>query len=1161
MQLEDKEARDLIRTELSDSIFVVAGAGSGKTTALVGRVCSMVLERGYSLRSIVAITFTEKAAEELKERLVQSFESCVQDASNPTDVRDLAKQALLEIDDAPIGTIHSFARRILARFADVAGLPAELVVMDEFEFQLDFDRFWDEFVDSVLTESDIQGVLSVLLSGNNMGAIKDLAKELISSKRLLEEALAWSRGAGRLSSSTQVVEHLELQRQILERYRDEIEGAMKENRDPSDALYGSLLELKGNIDDLLDGASDFELVEVLVRIPGSTKVIDQLRVPKSAGRKDNWRVDKKTLVETLNKRAEELRDSVLVLVDLALRSFVDRLSDALLAYRKKRREAGRLSFDDLIDLTVELLGSDVLGDKVRTYLYENYQVVMLDEFQDTDPNQILIAAYVTSKTKSLEIEGDWSRAQMSKGRLFVVGDPKQAIYSFRGADVKLFYLVQSYVSQMGRCLNLVSNFRSTKGVCSFINDLCEQVFKFLPDDMNGDSVVEDVEPFVGFDRLVPVRESVDKGPSVALLGKLPVVPAEPTEKVASNYLRQLEAKMTAAAVVSILEQGWDVYDERLGLERPAKYSDIAILVPTRSSLSELKKALDFLGVPFVADLSLDLLSSDILRSMLMVLASVWDSTDEISTIAALKSPLFCLSSRELLVHRVSCGGGFDYLELGEPSCGCRVEEGLLRLRRLRESVGGLSVHECIKTVMNRFMLYEVTASRPGWREDWKHLDWFLSQAIKWTLDTSDTLGAFLRYIQSLLTSKSSVLEPLSSASERDVVTISTIHKAKGLEYPICILSSMSSRVVGGRDSGTHLKLDADGEVTYRFLGCESPSYDALKKREVQRQILEAQRLMYVAMTRARDHLVVSLFRGADGGCNRSSSSISYSELLSCAGERAAVFDKVEDIFSDPEKLEGIYGLRRSRVDADSQVKDPTDRSSNTKVVEATVRKGFLVFDKGEWKPHSVLEPTGVTSAARNIASFLGDDFERTGGEVQGVEVPELEQFNRPGKIGTALHKVLKLIDLDGEPNLDSVVLGVSRLYGCGDYSTEIAAMALAAIKTATVSGAYNRGAKIRKEVFVSRRSEDLGWWVEGFIDLLIEYEDRVEIIDYKSAAQLPPGKGDNFGRYSYQLALYAWALEPLTQKELVGKVVYLSPAGAKEVLVDIPTLLKRLRSG
>ncbi len=1156
MILEDDLSRSRIKEDLRTSLFVEAGAGSGKTSALVGRILSLVLEEAMDIRSIVAITFTEKAANELRERLIWELNEVASDTNTSSELRQQRAIAALNfVDQAPLGTIHSFSRRILTRLSSLANLPAEIAVMDTTEFEIDFGKHWSQFTEQVLSEHNFKSVLSILLHTKRSDSLRDLAKDLPKSKAIIDEVRKWCNAKSSSLADEDIEQSLNSILTTIREYLSQLKDAEQLCKDPDDSLLVAVVSLVQRLEDLLEETSSFEILEILIRLPSANTNAEKFRLPKNAGRQNSWISTKKELVDGLNQFADLIAAGVYELIDKALRAFIFHLTDFVINYRDQRRSKGRLSFDDLIDFSIELLCDPVVGTEARRELYATYKVVMLDEFQDTDPAQILLASLVTTPHTEA-FDRNWKSAPVTPGRLFLVGDPKQAIYRFRGADLAVFYTAQRRLTEVGELIKLVTNFRSTEGVCRFINDLCEPVFQCFQTDV----VDAQTEPSVAYEPLRPVRISSSNGPSGAFIGRTALVDGKDQSKVLTTAdVRIAEAEATAAAIAKIIEERWSVLDNLTDGERPARFGDITILVPKRTALAQLEVALKTLKIPYVLDVSVDILSTQLIRSLILTLWSIWDPADEVNTVSVLKSFLFQITNENLVMHRIKCQGTFRYLDNSSNSCTCLVGSALSQLATLRREVINMSVSLCITKVVDYFTLFESTARLEDWQMQWKRLEWFINQAVYWTSATADSLGAFLRYVQRLLLSKNYILDKTTKQVDEDAVTITTIHSAKGLEYPICIVSAMSTSIVGSNNADTQILLDRDHQIVYKFMGQKSTGYASYLETQKIEELREAQRLLYVAFTRARDHLVVSLYRNQQVDVKSFPSKVTYAQLVTASIEEFPIFVDAPDLFADLDVREYTESLVNAKGYA-QQISRAQRFQNQQKDTISQLISGYekTIFNLAR-NYEAGAEPIGVTSASKNVTRYLGDEFERSGGEVEGGEVPELQSRNRPGKIGTAVHYILKLIDLSDHTNLRTVAEVVCKQYGCQEYLEDVVHMAEAAMTCGTVRKALDNQAKIKKEVFVSRVSDELGVWFEGFIDLLIEYENHVEIVDFKSAAVLPEANGDSFPRYSYQIALYAWTLGSTYKKAVRGKIIYIAPEGAKEVEVDIESAVQRLQ--
>jgi ATP-dependent exoDNAse (exonuclease V) beta subunit len=421
----DQGARDRIRGDLGATLFVEAGAGSGKTTALVERVVALVTDGGIDLEHIVAITFTEKAATELRDRIRRELERRVHDPTGDVEARRRCQTALEQVDAAAIGTLHAFARRVLAQHAVEAGLPPRIEVLDEVSSGVAFEHRWTILRDRLLDDECLAPALRLLLAlGVKVDAIRHLSAIFDDN---------WDLVAARVPAQPDPLPSV---RALAEPAIAAVEAVCQEMggcTDDSDKLLGRLAKITAWVDDV----RDLDDLELLASLDENAASWPRFRVGNQ-GSAAAWPdvVGLRASVAEAGVALLEVRQRV---GEACVRRLAVALRHATLGAAHDRRTAGRLEFHDLLVMARALLVDPTHGADVRRRLHGRYRRVLLDEFQDTDPIQIELAVRIAAADPSSHAAGDgpWDKVDVAAGRLFFVGDPKQSIYRFRRADISL----------------------------------------------------------------------------------------------------------------------------------------------------------------------------------------------------------------------------------------------------------------------------------------------------------------------------------------------------------------------------------------------------------------------------------------------------------------------------------------------------------------------------------------------------------------------------------------------------------------------------------------------------------------------------------------------------------------------------------------------------
>ncbi|MGH8867778.1 MAG: 3'-5' exonuclease, partial [Actinomycetes bacterium] len=743
-----------------------------------------------------------------------------------------------------------------------------------------------------------------------------------------------------------------------------------------------------------------------------------------------------------------------------------------------------------------------------------WQAVCVDEFQDTDPLQVELVHLVTGLD-----HGSWKDATVEGGRLFFVGDPKQSIYRFRRAEVALFAEV-SRVYAAGR-LGLVRNFRSRPGVLAVVNAVFTRVF--------GDDAT------VGFAPLQAARPGVDAdtGPDVLLLGG-------PADK-RIGAIREDEADHVAATLARARGR-WQVGGPPTTARR-ASYGDMAILVPTRTSLGPLEDALDHHGVPYrVMSRSL-IWESDAVRDLVTVLQAVDDPADAVALVAALRHPMFGCSDDDLVAWKAA-GGRWRYD--APPPEGCEdapVAEAMAALRLYHDLRWWLPVNVLLDRVVRERRGVELTAAHRRPRDHWRRLRFLVDQARLFLDSGGAGLTGFVRWAREQIESAADAVETVTPERDDDAVQILTIHGAKGLEFPVLALSGINSPPI----TRSHViwSADAPPEVDL-FKGFETPGHDDAQKRERDLDAQENLRLLYVGMTRAADHLVVSLYHRPSKGAKAPNS-------------HAMRLDGMREALTAAGAVHEPAAPASKPADAAPATTSVADGAVDGRAAFLAARAALLTSVTGRLP----MTATGLAAAAAAATAATVD--EETAGEVDASQEPsdpledasqsapdgaETGPVARSGAtLGSAVHRALEIVDLaePSEPAVRRAVDAACAELGVVRLSGEAASRVRAALAAPIVRLAASR--RHWKEVPVVVELD--GRVVEGFVDLVVDTDDGLVVVDYKTDGVRSASEREvTVQRYAPQLHAYADALARATGLPVAPpQLLFCRPDGAESVSV------------
>ena len=822
LAIADQPARDDIAEALDRTLFVEAGAGSGKTRSLVDRVEALV-RADVPMEAIAAITFTEKAATELRDRIRLRFEERVAHHGE----RDQFEIALEQLDGAAVGTLHAFAQRLLGEHPVEAGLPPGVEVLDEIGSQVEFESRWLGFVDALLDDAELGRSLLLLETARvRIDHLRTLALVLGANWDLVEERLDLDHPDPPPIDPRPILGHIDKLGALADRCTDE-----------NDKLLARIVELVrlgrelAALDDEIDQLAHVRLIAGRCRVG-------------NAGAKRNWNdnvQDARDSVMALGTAGNDLVDDI---TQRALHRLVGALGRFTLDAAEERRSQGRLEFHDLLVRARRLLRHPEIGPGVRRSLRGRYQRLLIDEFQDTDPIQIDLAILLGSSDDNAAGR-PWTEVTVDDGRLFFVGDPKQSIYRFRRADISVYLEARNRFPDRPE---LTQNFRSVAPIIDWINHVFGSLIKFA----------DGVQP--AYVPLAPYRtDPPPVGPAVAVLGADAV-----DDRLNATALREREAVTVARAVGTALHDGWSVHDDTIDPPgwRPARPGDVCILLPARTSLPALERALEAHSIPYRAETSSLVYTTREVRDVLIAMRAISDPTDELATVAAVRSSLYGCGDDDLAHWRLGIGGRLSMhaaVPVDAPT-DHPVAEALRHLADLHEARLWSSPSQLLDRLIRERGVLEsaVATTRP--RDIWRRLRFVVDQARAWADAGGTDLRAYLEWARLQGADNARVSETVLPETDDDSVRILTIHGAKGLEFPITVLAGMTTEMRNPA-SGPTIAFPPDGDPVVRIKAdVQSEGYERWQPIDEQMDRHERLRLLYVATTRACDHLIVSLLR-------------------------------------------------------------------------------------------------------------------------------------------------------------------------------------------------------------------------------------------------------------------------------------------------------------
>jgi len=1146
-ELVDDQVRALVRSGgLDQTLFVEAGAGSGKTTLLVDRIVNLVLHADVELASIAAITFTEAAAAELQSRIRATFEreevAAAQAGETERVVR--CRSAIADSDLAAITTLHGFANRILSEYSVAIGLPPTIRVLDEVSSKLAQEDRWDRFVDRLY---ETKQHTELLQAASALGIPIEPHFRNQATMRVVADLFNqnWDRLPAVIAAEYPEL-GADFDFSLFDDLVAELAQWQHENILSDDKLAVHLRNLLPQMQAVANIQQPLRKMRALKQ---SAKW-----GPGNGGRGEAWHgAGTVSTIKELIKSIQASKDDVLApIIDNVLTRLGQVVAGEMFDAAQARRSDGGLEFHDLLVLARDVLRRNT---EARHALRDRFQYLLLDEFQDTDPIQIELAVLIATSVDEVD-ETPWDQLLVDPGRLFFVGDPKQSIYRFRRADIALFLDARDRFAGPQGSAQLQTNFRTVEPIVSWVNAFFdEQMAVEIPNEQPR------YEPLTPHRHPEPEHAHLHRP---VLLGG-----PHPDPKVRAPELRKEEADDVVGTIRAIIADPakWPVFDEVTNKWRPAQIKDITVLLPTRTSLPFLRAALDEAQVHYRITTGTLVYDTQEVVDALAALRAIDDPGDEISLVAALRSPMYACSDVDLVTWH-SSGGRWDVrapvpdaIPANHP-----VAQAVTHLRSLWRDRWFLTPSSILERLLRERRASLLAFGDPRTTDVWRRLRFLVEQARAFEEATSGDLRAFTSWAELQGGSMARVHEPLLPETDEDAISIQTIHGSKGLEFPITILSGMTTQF-RNRQMGVSVLWSGDDQPSISMKkGVETKDHAPRADLEASMDTHEKMRLAYVATTRARDHLIVSCHHKPGKTASKTYGGIFWE-----------VFDDdVRRPLSRRFDYKEIVSVASVEPTRNTQLGLPLDDRDQW----LEQRRALLApFAAGR-----VLSATGVAQAALTQAAQLAqadehdhsDSDERAPGmepylveqlvdqDDDGADLPVDELIGRRrGRTGTAIgsavHAVLQRVDLAEPIGVDELVSQQCEVEGISDRTRVVKRLVEAALDSTAVALAATTSHA--KELFVTAPIE--GRTIEGYVDLLIETDDGLIVIDYKTDSVRTESDVDaKLAGYELQAASYAMALEAVTDQPVIEcRFVFCTSSGAIERTVrDLPAAKARVRS-
>ena len=1203
------------------NLLVSAAAGSGKTAVLVEHVLSLILEENASLSSLVLMTFTEAAAEEMKERIKKRLEEHLQKGYDKRILREIAL-----LPTANISTIHAFCKRLIEENYAGLSIDAHFRIGDTGEMSLLQSDILEElleeeyekkeesflaFVDQFSMGKKDKGIEELILKLYNLASampfpkayLQGILEEDANSRREKWEKDLYEDMKSRLKNLSLLYED------ALDLCREpngpiEYEERILEEKEQCLALAHT-----DNLEDLVRGLENLSFGRLKSTKAEGKELVKSLR---ERGKKtlkawqENYRLLPKELEEEVEEKGQK---RILELVRLCL-LFLER-------YQKEKEERAVLDFSDLEHFALKLLYQDGHYSALADELAKSYREILVDEYQDSN----LVQEYIVRAL---------SQERFGKPNVFQVGDVKQSIYRFRMARPELF--LEKYHDESYPKIFLRKNFRSDEGVLSAVNTL---FFKIMKKDFGGIEYDLENSLFLGKVRTEEARQEEDSitGKQRRDQTELLLLELEKTgssdeegdgddgagtkeEKSKANQNNsseedgnstsnsasgkslsklELECKMIAAKVRELLQKGY-------------AYKDMVILLRSPHSVSrEMVDIFGKEGIPAYAELKTGYYSAVEVETVLSFLAIIDNPRQDIPMAAGLRSPLFSFTDEELgqIVLAKGClyEKPYDKTKENAVNLSLQAEKELSpgleekwqdfqnKLERYRRLSRSLRLHSLLTLIYEETDYYNYVRALPLGEKRQANLDQLLEDAKQFEKGSYSGLFHFIRYIEKVKKQEQDQGEATVFSEKDDLLRIMSIHHSKGLQFKVVFLSQLH-KTFNKMDSKAKMLMDAELGLAADYLDLETrikyPSLHkiAIKEKGERESLGEELRVLYVAMTRAEEKLILtgvckneedlmkkfpvqerlSLedIRGATSYLAWILMAYSRSFFESTKTEEITLrFLSKEDLeenegkamgeaISLEKKLYEFLGTGREKTEAEKLMEEhfsyvyPFEKSTHrSPKYSVSLLKMKAMEEHGEALSESGKEGRAV-APEWDEANANAEEKQQT---KENQDSPLIQKMKAEGKnigaaIGDSYHHALAFYDYSRDISQLSEFLSPEE-YGL--LNQEKLKKFLDSPLGQLFAKAYKENTLYREQHFMQEVKyeklfpEDGGDNVEkvilqGIVDAFIMEEEGIILVDYKTDQVKDREELKN--RYQKQIDLYSEALEQILGKKVKRRVLY-----------------------
>lgn len=876
-----------------DHLLVSASAGSGKTTVLVRRVIEK-LKSGTNIDELLIVTFTDAAAQEMKERIQIALQKAVNEESEAEQRNHYVRQLTL-LPMAHISTLHSFCLAVIRRYYYLIGIdPVFRLMSDETERLLLKEDVWEELRDEKyeagsevfyrLTENfsndrSDEGLTDVVMALHRFAQahpdpkrwLDDLAKQYQASDDLSQNPLYVER------LKPVFIKQLETARYQLQRGLDTV-GDQK----AFDKLATVLEDDQSQVLALLQAVKEDRLTDFY-----------QLLSKLSFGRFPTYRKEElKEVSNPIKNQRDNIKERLVEIqatfafppekmmeLMAASRPLVEEMAQVTLQFmanlQQRKKEKSVLEFNDLEHYALQILrGEKKEGSEAATYYRQQFKEVLVDEYQDVNRLQEAILSWVRSPDDK-------------NGNQFMVGDVKQSIYAFRLADPTLF--IEKYLAyekeEKGRRIILAENFRSRPEVLHFTNYIFQQLMNEELGQIPYNQAAQLIPGFPHF------PESSAFAPELLIYEKESEATTQ-YEEMASEWLledkTEGELHIVALKIRELIDSQFLIYDKQLKADRPVTYRDIVLLSPTRKNHLTILDIFKKFNIPLEINDAQNYFQATEIQTMISLLQLIDNPYQDIPLAAVLRSPIVGLNEKDLANIRLANKNSSYYeafliaLEQKGP-LGKKLQTFAKQLEGWREMARRQSIADLLWQIYEETAYLDYVVGLPSGRQRYANLIALVNRGEAYEASSFRGLYQFIRFIEKIQEKEKDLAQPFVHSVE-DAVKLMTIHGSKGLEFPVVFLLDMNKQF-NNQDLSGRFVLEESLGAGIQYVDEERVRYDTLpyqviRRLRLEKSLSEEMRKLYVALTRAEQKLyLVGSYKNKADAYKKWSAALDEKELM------------------------------------------------------------------------------------------------------------------------------------------------------------------------------------------------------------------------------------------------------------------------------------------